>query len=59
MLVINLMTKAIRDTLRSRRWAQANPEKVRAKERIRRALKVGAGGVFTLEQFKELGDCCL
>jgi 5-methylcytosine-specific restriction endonuclease McrA len=43
----------------NRVWAQANPEKVRAKARIRRARKAGAGGFFTPEQFKALGDCCL
>ncbi len=59
---------------KSRAWKKKNPEKVRAillrwkqehvvqsksYRRLRRARIKGAGGSFTAEQFKALGDKCL
>jgi hypothetical protein len=41
------------------RWAKDNPLKVAAIHHRRRARKTGAGGSFTTEQFKALGNVCL
>jgi hypothetical protein len=40
-------------------YAKANPEKCREKTRKRRAIKAGAGGGFTTDEFKSLGTKCL
>ena len=44
---------------RAAAWAKANPEAVRLIGHRRRARITGAGGSFTAEQFKALGDRCL
>jgi len=41
------------------RWKQEHPAQVKDYRRLRRARIKGAGGSFTTEQFKALGDKCL
>ena len=40
-------------------WAKTNPDKKRKHAHDRRARVLGAGGSFTVEQFKALGNVCL
>ncbi len=40
-------------------YAKSHPEKCREKSRKRRAIKAGAGGGFTTQEFKALGTRCL
>jgi 5-methylcytosine-specific restriction endonuclease McrA len=42
-----------------RRWGQEHPVQNKSYRRLRRARIKGAGGSFTFEQFKALGDTCL
>jgi 5-methylcytosine-specific restriction endonuclease McrA len=42
-----------------RAWKRANPDKKQAYEHKRRTRMTGAGGSYTVEQFKALGNLCL
>jgi len=52
-----------RDRNKSLKWAKNNPDKKRAKDQRYRTRKTGAGGSFTVEEFKTLcrkyGNRCL
>lgn len=41
------------------KWKKDNPEKMAIYHNLRRTRETGAGGVYTLEQFKALGTTCL